>query len=139
MTTEKLVNEALFGKTELASQKIELGVLQDLQENINKGVALGDLTKQQLTTVDNQAKLRKDLEVKLDNATAELTKQMQILDTKASDTKAFYNKAEQLYSAFINKASDLGIDYPKNIDTNFKILEKQVEFINNSIPKIKSK
>jgi hypothetical protein len=139
MTTEKLVNKALFGKTELASQKIELGVLQDLQENINKGVALGDLTKQQLTTVDNQAKLRKDLEVKLDNATAELTKQMQILDTKASDTKAFYNKAEQLYSAFINKASDLGIDYPKNIDTNFKILEKQVEFINNSIPKIKSK
>jgi len=139
MTTEKLVNNALFGKTRLASQKIELGVLQDLQENINKGVALGDLTKQQLTITDNQAKLKKDLEVKLDNANAELTKQIQILDSKASDTKAYYNKAEQLYTNFINKASDLGIDYTKNIDTNFKILEKQIEFINNSIPKIKSK
>jgi len=37
MTTEKLVNEALFGKTELASQKIELALGQDLmsaEENL---------------------------------------------------------------------------------------------------------
>ena len=137
MTTEKLVNNILFGKTKLANQKIELGVLQDLTENINKGVALGDATKQQLTTVDNQSKLKKDLEIKLNSANVELNKQIEILDTKAQDTKAYYARASKNYTAFVNQASDLGIDYPKSIDTNFKILEKQVEFINNSISKIK--
>jgi len=38
MTTEKLVNNALFGKTELASQKVELGVLQDLENLYNKAL-----------------------------------------------------------------------------------------------------
>jgi hypothetical protein len=30
MTTEKLVNKALFGKTQLSSKKIELGVVEDI-------------------------------------------------------------------------------------------------------------
>jgi len=37
MTTEKLVNKALFGKTELASQKIELAVIDDLKKGISEG------------------------------------------------------------------------------------------------------
>ena len=36
MTTEKLVNEALFGKTQLASQKIELALIDDLTKSLNK-------------------------------------------------------------------------------------------------------
>lgn len=35
MTTEKLVNKALFGKTELASQKVELGLLDDIKSDFN--------------------------------------------------------------------------------------------------------
>jgi hypothetical protein len=35
MTTEKLVNNALFGKTELANQKVELGIMDDLQTKSN--------------------------------------------------------------------------------------------------------
>ena len=38
MTTEKLVMNSLFGKTELASEKIELGVLQDLENLYNKAL-----------------------------------------------------------------------------------------------------
>ena len=36
MTTEKLVNEALFGKTELASQKVELASAKDLENVLTK-------------------------------------------------------------------------------------------------------
>ena len=39
MTTEKLVNNALFGKTELASQKIELALIDDLTKSLNKSKA----------------------------------------------------------------------------------------------------
>ena len=35
MTTEKLVNKALFGKTELASQKIELGTIDDAKKGMD--------------------------------------------------------------------------------------------------------
>ena len=35
MTTEKLVMNSLFAKTELASQKIELGIMDDLQTQSN--------------------------------------------------------------------------------------------------------
>jgi len=34
MTTEKLVNKALFGKTELASQKIELALLDTIESDV---------------------------------------------------------------------------------------------------------
>lgn len=132
---KKLDSIDKVSKINLESQKVELGVLQDLQENINKGIALGDLTKKQLTLTDNQAKVKKEIEIELDKAENELKKQIEILINQSEDTKAFYNRAKPLYERFVNQASDLGIDYPKNIDTNFKILEKQVEFINNSIPK----
>ncbi len=130
------IGNKLFDKVELSSQKIELGILQDLQENINKGVALGDKTKQQLTVADNQLKTKRETEKKLAAEEIELKKQLEILDTYSQDTKAFYNRAKPLYDNFINQAKDLGIDYPKNVDTNFKILEKQVEFITTSVPKI---
>ena len=32
MTTEKLVNNSLFGKTELATQKVELGLVDDIEK-----------------------------------------------------------------------------------------------------------
>ena len=39
MTTEKLVNNALFGKTELATQKVELALIDDLTKSLNKSKA----------------------------------------------------------------------------------------------------
>ena len=40
MTTEKLVMNSLFGKTELASVKIDLGLIDDIQKNIDNGTKL---------------------------------------------------------------------------------------------------
>ncbi len=45
MTTEKLVNKALFGKTELASQKVELGLIQDIQADLKTWVTSSGTVK----------------------------------------------------------------------------------------------
>jgi hypothetical protein len=40
MTTEKLVMNSLFAKTELKSEKVELGLIDDIQKNIDNGMKL---------------------------------------------------------------------------------------------------
>ncbi len=58
MTTEKLVNKALFGKTELASQKVELAKsITDILTAYKKGLDLNkqfDTAKNQYDTLANQ-------------------------------------------------------------------------------------
>jgi len=117
--------------------KVELGILQDLTSNINQGVATGDKARKQFEVADAQSKVKSDLINKLEKATSDLEKEIQSLQFFAEDTKAYLARASKDYTAFVNQASDLGIDYPKSIDTNYKILEKQVQFLNNSIPKFK--
>jgi len=39
MSTEKIVMNALFGKTELASIKVELALIDDLTKSLNKSKA----------------------------------------------------------------------------------------------------
>ncbi len=46
MTTEKLVNKALFGKTELASQKIELALLDSLESDVLANGKSKDIARQ---------------------------------------------------------------------------------------------
>jgi len=136
MNVQKLVFNKLF-KEELSIEKVELGILQDLTSNINQGVATGDKARKQFEVADAQSKVKSDLINKLEKATSDLEKEIQSLQFFAEDTKAYLARASKDYTAFVNQASDLGIDYPKSIDTNYKILEKQVQFLNNSIPKFK--
>ena len=46
MTTEKLVNNALFGKTELASHKIELALLDSLESDVLANGKSKDIARQ---------------------------------------------------------------------------------------------
>jgi NAD(P)-dependent dehydrogenase (short-subunit alcohol dehydrogenase family) len=104
-----------------------------IAEEFNVKTAFSNADLSSLSGIEN---LIRETEKKLAAEEIELKKQLEILDTYSQDTKAFYNRAKPLYENFINQAKDLGIDYPKNVDTNFKILEKQVEFITTSVPKI---
>jgi hypothetical protein len=58
MTTEKLVNNALFGKTELKSEKVELGLIQDIQADLNSWYPAMSSSKQAISQIS--AKLVKD-------------------------------------------------------------------------------
>jgi len=58
MSTEKIVMNALFGKTELASQKVELANLKDLQSasaKVTKDLAAGQKYKDQLNKLKNES------------------------------------------------------------------------------------
>ena len=93
MSTEKLVNNALFGKTELATQKVELALLDNLKSYTNglkkytdEGLGLqklGERQKKELS--DTISALRKWGQ--LGNSMA---------DDMASDLVAFERQAKEL-------------------------------------------
>jgi hypothetical protein len=56
MTTEKLVNDALFGKTKLASVKIELGLIDDIQKDLDAGAKLLSESLTKATLASNNLK-----------------------------------------------------------------------------------
>ncbi len=88
MTTEKLVNKALFGKTELASQKIELASAKDL-ENI-------------LTKIYSE-------QTKTDKIKAIYEKSVKDLENSKFNLQNQVNTSENLLSEFLKQANDLGI------------------------------
>jgi hypothetical protein len=58
MTTEKLVNKALFGKTELATQKIELALIDEVRNQIDNTFKFGtELETLYNVELDNEPEL----------------------------------------------------------------------------------
>ena len=89
MTTEKLVNNALFGKTELASQKIELNSIQALKRIITDG---NSIYKRGVSFIDKKTNLNQEAK------------------TLNADAKALLVGGEKLINQFISSAKELGID-----------------------------
>ena len=92
MTTEKLVNNALFGKTELKSEKVELGLIQDLEKEYSRIV---NSTKE---IVSEGTRIGKEI--------------FNFRDTYAVDA----NKFIDLQSKYISMTKELGVD----VDTKFQ-------------------
>ncbi len=88
MTTEKLVNEALFGKTKLASQKVELASAKDL-ENV-------------LTKIYSE-------QTKTDKIKAIYEKSIKDLENSKFNLQSQVNIGENLLNDFLKQANDLGI------------------------------
>ena len=103
MTTEKLVNNALFGKTELASQKVELAAIDDFKEVFNK--ANNEQAKIATTLVDNLAKASNDFKGNL----------------------ADWQKASVIGNQIILKAKELGVELPAPFLNSVKASEIEVK------------
>jgi hypothetical protein len=108
MSTEKLVFSQLF-KTELATQKVELGLVDDI----------------------NKSRIETDkIE---DSAIAEITKAISILDngSKILDKSILSAKSviDQIDKAKI-MAKDLGIALPPNLDTTYKYYQDSIKSYN---------
>ena len=88
MTTEKLVNETLFGKTQLASQKVDLASAKDL-ENV-------------LTKIYSE-------QTKTDKIKAIYEKSIKDLENSIFNLKSQVNIGENLLNDFLKQANDLGI------------------------------
>jgi hypothetical protein len=78
MTTEKLVNNALFGKTELKSEKVELALIDDIKgstQGVNNFSNNVDISIKELEQVKNSLIVDlKDLKQDLDRLKKEINK-----------------------------------------------------------------
>jgi len=127
MTTEKLVNKALFGKTELASQKVELGSVKELDSILSNG-------KDIISAIEKQGAI---LGKKLGEA---ITERRKFQDTVMSLKSLSYNVAKSSADDFKSKAKELGVDVA-NV-SQLKEIEKLIaktkeyEAFDKSIPTI---
>jgi ABC-type transporter Mla subunit MlaD len=103
MSTEKIVMNSLFGKTELASEKIKLAAIDDFKEIFNK--ANNEQAKIATTLVDNLAKASNDFKGNL----------------------ADWQKASVIGNQLIAKAKELGVELPAPILNSVKASEIEVK------------
>ena len=136
-TTKELIIADITAKVEakLASQKVDLYLIDDFTKSANPTITNGDLLKKESDetqkNLNEYFKLKSDLEDKkksleIDLKTAERRINM-IIDGR--------NNTSKIYQDLVNKASDLGINYPKNIDVIMKEIENLVQYIKSISPK----
>ena len=94
MTTEKLVNEALFGKTKLKSTKVELAINDDVKKSYNEAIA----ARKKSLDVYNNAKSA------VSNALTEL-----------KNLKAINENSLPVFAKFEALIKELGIPMPQEI------------------------
>ena len=117
MTTEKLVNNALFGKTELASQKIELALIDEVRNQIDNTFKFGT----ELETLYN---------VELDNVKKKILKQYNSLLNEIP-------KADKSYQDLKRKSLELGLEFPKNLESLYMEMIKMAKEEQQRINSIK--
>jgi len=127
MTTEKIINNALFGKVELKSVKVELGSVKELDSILSNG-------KDIISAIEKQGAI---LGKKLGEAIIERRK---FQDTVMSLKSLSYNVAKSSADDFKSKAKELGVDVA-NV-SQLKEIEKLIaktkeyESFDKSIPTI---
>jgi chromosome segregation ATPase len=96
MQTEKLVNEVLFGKTELKSEKVELGVVQDIDVVLK---AANDLKKQ-------SEPFGKEI-FDLNSRIRTVLSKFQEIEKNSNNLE---NKSKELFNQFKKQATELGLN-----------------------------
>lgn len=127
MQTEKLVFNKLFGKTELESQKVELGSIKQLDTILSDGKNIIDAIEKQGVILGK----------KLSEA---ITERRKFEDTVKSLKSLSYNFAKSQVEDFKSKAKELGVDV--STVSQLKDIEKLIaktreyESFDKSIPTI---
>jgi phage shock protein A len=113
MSTEKLVNNSLFGKTELASEKIELGLVQDFEKLTNDYFTQSGSFEKSVQKVESSIKEMQDKFINLQKSISTLDSQ---------------------YQKLRKTTSELGLEIPVEVENNYKkslaILKNDFETFN---------
>jgi len=101
MTTEKIVNKALFGKTELTTQKVELGLIQDIEERaLNNSKSAQNVDDDFTNFMQLKSKIEgnlKSLLLENNSLTSKITESEKVLRDLGLDEKALF-KAKKYVS-----------------------------------------
>jgi hypothetical protein len=117
MTTEKLVNNVLFGKTELASVKVELGLTQDLVSVLKQISSEMINAEKSINTLSSLKKQTDEQKVRADESMKNLI--------------ALYNKGLPIYTKIDKMSEELDVVVPNLADwaQTFKDVEQEVSQI----------
>ena len=117
MTTEKLVMNSLFGKTELKSTKVELALVDDFNKDYQK---LNDVFFKAETNVVDYNELSNKIASDFNSAGAVLL------------------SANKKFEDVLKSAKDLGIDLPAQIKNQGEALKLYAKDIDYYVAKLKS-
>lgn len=110
-------------ETKLGKHEINLALIDDFTKEANNTIKIGDLLKKESNLFNDKIQNYRKLEKELENQKKLIESEIKNIDTKVQDVNSGYVRVSKLYDTIVNKASDLGFDYPKNIDTIFKSIE----------------
>jgi hypothetical protein len=115
MTTEKLVNNALFGKTELATQKVELALTDDIKKFISEA---------------------NNFKTKYDGAALAAVNNLKEAKMLAINWRDNLSQANNVIINLIQKANELGIDVPKEVLNYKEVASKGAKDADNFVKTI---
>ena len=115
-------------ETNLGKHEVNLALIDDFTKEANNTITKGDLLKKESKSAEDKIQNYRKLEKELENQKKSIESEIKSIDVRVQDINAGYNKVSKLYDSIVNKASDLGFDYPKNIDTIFKSIEDLKNF-----------
>ena len=137
MNTQKEVFNKLFKeeKTELATQKVELGIVQDIQKDIEFGLSKGYEMIKSVNKISSTNKELTKIESKYNSLIKSVNSDLETFNFTRADVVAAYNRASSKYTEIVNKSSDLGVDVPSKVEQGFKELDKLYNKQKKSYPK----
>ena len=127
--------KSLIEKSELKSNKVELSLIDDFTKEANKTIIEGALFKKEIIESEKKLSAYFKLKSDLENQKKSLETDLKTLEIRIKDINAGRNRTFQIYENLVNKSSDLGINYPKNIDANMKEIENLVQYTKSVSPK----
>lgn len=122
-------------KIELAQLNVELAVIDDFTKEANDAIKTGDLLKKDSADLNKNLTTYFKLKSDLEDQKKSLESDLEVMENRISTVNALYNRTSKIYTDIVNKASDIGVDYPKNIDTTFKQIEDLLSYTKNISPK----
>jgi hypothetical protein len=125
----------LIIKSELKSNKVDLSLIDDFTKEANKTIIEGALFKKEIIESEKKLSAYFKLKSDLENQKKSLETDLKTLEIRIRDISAGRNRTYQIYENLVNKSSDLGINYPKNIDANMKEIENLVQYTKSVLPK----
>ena len=103
MSTEKLVFKSLFGKTELASQKIELGLVEDIATAARTAEVVSKDLEDSVLKADNLNKVILESQKELQAAISSVKKAYSVAEKFQANEDRIWEKASK-------SAADLGLN-----------------------------
>jgi hypothetical protein len=125
----------LIIKSELKSNKVDLSLIDDFTKLANTTITNGDLLKKEIVETQKDLNTYFKLKSDLENQKKSLEIEIETAQRRIERIIDGRNTTSKIYQDLVSKASDLGINYPKSIDTIMKEIDNLVQYTKSVLPK----